>query len=141
LKKLISTIKILYCNNPNIRTLLLGHMKSHIATYENHLLQHPKIPLQHGETAKTMYKTARDGFEVQAALALGPSTSSSSEGGGNKTTEVTETLANATSLRSRGGGEGGGLRSKGGTTYLVDTAAVVLVSGGGNESRVARGAG
>ena len=58
LEKVISTIKIPYCNNLNIRTPFLQHMKSPIATYENHLLQHPKIPLTTQRNSKA-YKTAR----------------------------------------------------------------------------------
>lgn len=40
-----STIKIPYCNNPNITTPFLQHMNHPIAIFENHLLQHPKNPL------------------------------------------------------------------------------------------------
>ena len=70
------------------------------------------------------------GSKVQAVLTPGPSHSSSPERGGNRTPELAETLATAASLRSREGG-GGGLRSRGGPTYLVEAAVVVLVSGGG----------
>jgi hypothetical protein len=51
LKNVISTIKSICCNirgentNPNIRTPFLQYMNHPIATFENHLLQHPKNPL------------------------------------------------------------------------------------------------
>jgi len=68
-----------------------------------------------------MYKTA-----------LGPSPSSSPEGGRNRTLELTGTLATAVFPRSRGGGGGGGgLRSREGPSYLVGAATAVLVFGWG----------
>jgi hypothetical protein len=109
-------------------------MNHPITTSENHLLQHPKIPLQHGETTKGVQNSKGDEFEVQAASAPHPSPSSLLEGGGNRTPELAGTLATATSLRSKGGGgggeEGGGLRSREGLANLVGAVVIVLIFGG-----------
>jgi hypothetical protein len=140
------SIEIICCNISSSSTAtsqkhLLQRPKNPNTTFENHLLQRKKNPLQHGKNSKKTYKTTP-----------GASSSSSLEGGGNRISELTRTLATATSLRSRGGGggrlrsregggalrsRGGGFRSREGPTYLVRAAAVVLVSCGGSGSRVA----
>jgi hypothetical protein len=79
---------------------------------------------------------------VQAVPALGPSPSSSLEGGGNKIPELTGTLATTAPLelqeKKEDEGldpevvmEGGGLRSRKGPTYLVGAAAVILATNQG----------
>jgi hypothetical protein len=118
-KTYVATTQKSYCN---IRKLSISNIKKLIATRE--------------EQQKKACKTAPD-----------PSPSSSPKGGGNRTPELTGTLATAASLRSKGGVGGGGLRSRGGAlrsrggggglrsregpTYLIGAATVVLVSGGG----------
>ena len=56
LKKVISTLKIPYCNNSNIRTPFLQHINHPIATFENHLLQQHKNPVATRRKQQKMYK-------------------------------------------------------------------------------------
>jgi hypothetical protein len=136
----------MYCNISNSSTTtsqkhMLQRPKNAIATFENHLLQHHKNSLQHGRKQQKRTNNKRDGFEVQAALAPGPITFEFAGGMREYDPKLARTLATAVSLsRGRGGLRsrgGGGLRSREGPTYLIGAAAVVLVSGGRGESRVA----
>jgi hypothetical protein len=74
-------------------------MNHPIAIFENHLLQHPKNPVATRRNSKKRKKNSKgDGFEVQVVAAPGPSPSSSLKGG-NRTPELTRTLATVVSLR------------------------------------------
>jgi hypothetical protein len=92
----------MYCNISSSSTAtsqkhLLQRPKNLIATFENHLLQHLKKT--HCNTGETEKKNVQN--------CPWPITSSSPEGGRNRTPELTGTLATAASLISKGGGEGG----------------------------------
>jgi hypothetical protein len=93
----------------------LQRLKNPIATFKNHLLQHPKTPIATREKKKAC-KTA---LTLELAGTLATAASLRSRGGGGEG-----------ALRSRGGGGRGGLRSREEPTYLVGVAVVVLVSGG-----------
>jgi hypothetical protein len=96
---------------------LLQQPKNPIATFEKHLLQYKKTHYNTGEKQQKRINNKRDGFKVQTVPAPNPITFEFTEGRREEyDPKLAGTLTTTTSLRSKGRGRGGGLRSREGLT-------------------------